>query len=37
MDVVDQFAEGAEKKPKAIVDMVGIETDEECNVSLKTF
>eukprot|EP00939_MAST-03C_sp_MAST-3C-sp1_P000351 g351.t1 len=37
MDVVNQFAEGADKKPKEIINMVGLETDEEYNVSLKAF
>lgn len=37
MDVVDQFADGAEKKPKQIIALLGLETDEELNVNIKDF
>jgi len=32
MDGVNQIADGMEKKPKAVLDLVGVETDEEAGV-----
>lgn len=32
MDGVNQIADGMEKKPKAVLDMVGVETDEEAGI-----
>lgn len=35
MDVIDNMAEGLEKKPAALMESVGLETDEEAGVSIK--
>ncbi|POM74770.1 Pairing protein 2 family protein, partial [Phytophthora palmivora] len=32
MDGVNQIADGMEKKPKAVLDLVGVETDEEAGI-----
>lgn len=37
MDVVDAMADGLEKKPKKLMDDIGIETDEDCKVNIRDF
>ncbi|KAL4158901.1 hypothetical protein PRNP1_004675 [Phytophthora ramorum] len=34
MDGVNQIADGMEKKPKAVLDLVGVETDEEAGIKV---
>lgn len=37
MDVVDGMADGLEKRPREVCDMIGIETDENVGVNIKDF
>jgi 26S proteasome regulatory subunit (ATPase 3-interacting protein) len=37
MDMVDNMAEGLEKKPRDVCGLLGLETDEELKLDIKQF